>query len=195
MLWSLPLTGSLCPAGYVGQTAIKTTAAVNRALGGVLFIDEAYTLARKTASGQDFGLEAIDTLVKLMEDNRDQLIVIAAGYDQEMAQFIGANPGLPSRFSHMIHFPDYSTDELITIFQNMCHRDRYNISREALDGLRDYLAKLPRPPGFGNGRLMRNAFETALGRQASRIVASSDPDLTSLTLSDLGLPAKKLPTG
>ena len=181
------VTRSDLVAGYVGQTAIKTTAAVNRALGGVLFIDEAYSLARSAGSGQDFGQEAIDTLVKLMEDNRDQLIVIAAGYDQEMAQFISANPGLPSRFSHTIHFPDYSTDELVTIFQDMCRHDRYNASQEALGGLREYLAKLPRARGFGNGRLIRNVFEAALARQASRIVASNDSDLTSLTLSDLGL--------
>ena len=175
-------------AGYVGQTAIKTTAAVNRALGGVLFIDEAYALARSAGSGQDFGQEAIDTLVKLMEDNRDQLIVIVAGYNQEMAQFIHSNPGPPSRFPRTIHFPDYTTGELITIFQNMCRHERYNVSQEALSGLQEYLATLPRTQGFGNGRLIRNLFEAALARQASRIVADSHPDLTSLTLSDLGLP-------
>jgi Holliday junction resolvasome RuvABC ATP-dependent DNA helicase subunit len=187
----IEVTRSDLVAGYVGQTAIKTTAAVNRALGGVLFIDEAYTLARSAGSGQDFGQEAIDTLVKLMEDNRDQLIVIAAGYDQEMTQFISSNPGLPSRFPRMIHFPDYSTGELATIFHNMCRRDRYNASSEALGSLRQHLATLPRGQGFGNGRLIRNIFEAALARQASRIMASNAPDLTSLTLSDLGLPTAK----
>ena len=110
------VTRSDLVAGYVGQTAIKTTEAVQRALGGILFIDEAYALTRSAGSGQDFGQEAVDTLVKLMEDHRDELVVIAAGYGQEMAQFISSNPGLPSRFPRMIRFPDYSTDELASIF-------------------------------------------------------------------------------
>jgi SpoVK/Ycf46/Vps4 family AAA+-type ATPase len=185
------VTRSDLVGGYIGHTAINTTAAVKRALGGVLFIDEAYTLARPGGSGQDFGQEAIDTLVKLMEDNRDQLVVIAAGYDREMSQFISSNPGLPSRFPRTIHFPDYSTDELVTIFQDMCRHDKYNISPEALGSLREFLAGLPRTQGFGNGRLIRNIFEAALGRQASRIVATSHPDLTSLTLPDLGLPTTR----
>ena len=138
------VTRSDLVAGYVGQTAIKTTEAVQRALGGILFIDEAYALTRSAGSGQDFGQEAVDTLVKLMEDHRDELVVIAAGYGQEMAQFISSNPGLPSRFPRMIRFPDYSTDELASIFTGMCERDRYQASADALDGLRQYLARLPR---------------------------------------------------
>ena len=182
------VTRSDLVAGYVGQTAIKTAEAVQRALGGILFIDEAYTLTRPAGSGQDFGQEAVDTLVKLMEDHRDELVVIAAGYGQEMAQFISSNPGLPSRFPRMIRFPDYSIGELASIFTSMCDRDRYQVPADALDGLRQYLARLPRTREFGNGRLVRNLFEAALARQASRVVASGGSDLTTLTLQDLGLP-------
>jgi AAA lid domain/ATPase family associated with various cellular activities (AAA) len=172
----------------VGQTAIKTTEAVQRALGGILFIDEAYTLARAGGSGHDFGQEAVDTLVKLMEDHRDELVVIAAGYGEEMAQFISSNPGLPSRFPRTISFPDYSTDELASIFTGMCERDQYEVPADALEGLRHYLDRLPRGREFGNGRLIRNLFEAALARQASRVVATSGTDLTTLTFQDLGLP-------
>ena len=181
-------------AGYVGQTAIKTTEAVKRALGGILFIDEAYTLTRSGGSGQDFGQEAVDTLVKLMEDHRDELVVIVAGYGEEMAQFISANPGLPSRFPRTIHFPDYSTDELLSIFKGICERDRYESTADALDGLRRYLERLPRTTEFGNGRLVRNIFEAALSHQASRVVASGGTDLTTLALADFGLPATETPS-
>ena len=175
-------------AGYVGQTAIKTTNAMKRALGGVLFIDEAYALTRSAGTGNDFGQEAIDTLVQLMEDHRDKLVVIAAGYPKEMTQFTHANPGLPSRFPHTIHFPDYTTDELITIFQAICTHNRYQPTPAALTALRRHLANTPRTPGFGNGRLIRNTFEAALPRQASRIITTNDPDLATLTPPDLGLP-------
>jgi SpoVK/Ycf46/Vps4 family AAA+-type ATPase len=182
------VTRSDLVAGYVGQTAIKTTEAVRRALGGVLFIDEAYALTRQAGSGQDYGQEAVDTLVKLMEDHRDELVVIAAGYGEEMAQFISSNPGLPSRFPRTIHFPDYNTDELVSIFEGMCEHDSYQACADAIDAVRQYLARLPRTRGFGNGRLVRNLFEAALARQASRIVASGGSDLTTLTPQDLGLP-------
>ena len=189
------VTRSDLVAGYVGHTAIKTTEAVKRALGGILFIDEAYALTRSAGSGQvDFGQEAVDTLVKLMEDHRDELVLIVAGYGEEMAQFISANPGLPSRFPRTIHFPDYSTDELLSIFKGMCERDRYEVSADALDGLRRYLERLPRTREFGNGRLVRNLFEAALSRQASRVVASGGTDLTTLTLADLGLAAAEIPS-
>jgi SpoVK/Ycf46/Vps4 family AAA+-type ATPase len=183
------VTRSDLVAGYIGQTAIKTTAAVTRALGGVLFIDEAYSLARAGGSGQDFGLEAIDTIVKMMEDNRDQLIVIAAGYSHEMIDFINANPGLPSRFPRIIQFPDYSNDELVAIFAGMCNQDKYDVTPQTLSSLREYIANLPREQGFGNGRMIRNLFEAALARQASRIIATGESNLTHLTLSDLNLPA------
>ena len=188
------VTRSDLVAGYVGQTAIKTTEAVQRALGGILFIDEAYALTRQAGSGQDFGQEAVDTLVKLMEDHRDELVVIVAGYGQEMAQFISSNPGLPSRFPRTIRFPDYSTDELASIFTGMGERDRYQVPADALDGLRQYLARLPRTREFGNGRLVRNLFEAALARQASRVVASGGSDLTTLTLQDLGLATAETPS-
>jgi Holliday junction resolvasome RuvABC ATP-dependent DNA helicase subunit len=174
-------------AGYIGQTAIKTTKAVENALGGILFIDEAYALTRTGASGQDFGQEAVDTLVKLMEDHRDDLVVIVAGYNDEMVQFINSNPGLPSRFPRTIHFPDYSSDELSLIFKGMCDHDQYKLSAETLDALRRYLASLPRSRDFGNGRLVRNVFEASLARQATRIIVSADPDLSCLTTEDLGI--------
>lgn len=114
--------------------------------------------------------------------------MIVAGYGEEMAQFISSSPGLPSRFPRTIRFPDYSTDELVAIFEGMCERDRYQASADALEGLRRYLARLPRTREFGNGRLVRNLFEAALARQASRIVASGGSEVTTLTLQDLGLP-------
>lgn len=174
-------------AGYIGQTAIKTAEAVERALGGILFIDEAYALTRSSGSGQDFGQEAVDTLVKLMEDHRDEVVVIVAGYSQEMSDFINSNPGLPSRFPRTINFPDYSTDELVSIFRGMCEHDQYKVSVEALERLDSNLAGLPRSRDFGNGRLVRNIFEASLARQATRIITTSDPDLTQLTVDDLGL--------
>ena len=174
-------------AGYIGQTAIKTTEAVKRALGGILFIDEAYSLFRSTRSGQDYGQEAIDTLVKLMEDHRDQLVVIVAGYGDEMNEFIKSNPGLPSRFPRTIQFPDYSTDELLSIFEGMCARDKYEIPAETIQALRQHLTALPRTREFGNGRLVRNIFEAAIAKQASRIIATKSSDLTRLIPADFKL--------
>jgi stage V sporulation protein K len=178
-------------AGYVGQTAIKTKEAVEQALGGILFIDEAYALSRGAGLRQDYGQEAIDTLVKLMEDHRDELVIIAAGYSDEMGQFLSSNPGLPSRFPHVIEFPDYSTDGLVAIYRQMCLDGRYEISVETLNLLRHYLDGLARMRGFGNGRLVRNIFESTLARQASRIIATNSSDLTRLTSGDLGLPSEE----
>lgn len=155
-------------AGYVGQTATKTKAMVASALGGVLLIDEAYALAR--GGENDFGKEAVDTLVKEMEDHRMDLVVIVAGYPDEMGTLIASNPGLSSRFSKTIHFPDYSTAELTTIFKLMVDKGGYVLTEEAEKAFRAKLEAIPRDKGFGNGRLARNMFEWAVTAQASRLV-------------------------
>lgn len=173
-------------AGYVGQTATKTTEAVERALGGVLFIDEAYALTRST-SGNDYGQEAVDTLVKLMEDHRDDVVVIVAGYSDEMAQFVSANPGLPSRFPKTIVFPDYDARELLAIFINMCSEGGYELEPAATDVVAAYFNGVPRGRDFGNGRAVRNLFEASIARQASRIVAEGGENLTLLTKSDIAV--------
>jgi Cdc6-like AAA superfamily ATPase len=160
-------------AGYVGQTAIKVREVVTSAIGGVLLVDEAYALAR--GDGRDFGQEAIDTLVKLMEDHRDDLVVIAAGYLDEMADFIDSNPGLRSRFPKTIEFPDYSDDELVAIFCSMCETSHYAPTSDAVAAVRAWFEAQPRGKGFGNGRLVRNVFEDAVARQASRVVAIDSP--------------------
>lgn len=173
-------------AGYVGQTATKVVEVFDRADGGVLLIDEAYALAR--GSENDFGREAIDTIVKLVEDRRDRLVVIAAGYPDEMATFIDSNPGLRSRFPKTIVFPDYTTDELVAIFRSLCDRGHYLCDDEAEAKVRTYFERQPRVKGFGNGRLARNLFEAAVARQASRVVAIDDPSdevLVSLTAADI----------
>jgi len=173
-------------AGYVGQTATKVTAAFDEADEGVLLIDEAYALVR--GSDTDFGREAIDTIVKLVEDRRDRLVVIVAGYPDEMQSFLEANPGLPSRFPRTIAFPDYSDDELIAIFEAQCATGGYRCDAGAADALRAEIEAIPRGKGFGNGRLVRNLFERAIERQASRLVDDADPtdlELTTLTSTDL----------
>jgi SpoVK/Ycf46/Vps4 family AAA+-type ATPase len=176
-------------AGYVGQTAAKVTQVFDRAIGGALLVDEAYALAR--GGDNDFGQEAIDTLVKLIEDHRDDIVVIAAGYPDEMADFIGSNPGLESRFPKTIAFPDYTDDELVAIFVSLCDRNAYTVSDDARAVVRAWFAAQARDKGFGNGRLARNLFEAAVARQASRIVAlqaPSDADLCALTAADIGMP-------
>jgi hypothetical protein len=173
-------------AGYVGQTATKTAQVLNEALGGTLLIDEAYALAR--GGENDFGREAIDTVVKFMEDHRDDLAIVAAGYPAEMEAFIDANPGLKSRFTRSIHFPDYTDDELIAIFQQLGDRNHYFLTDDALVRLRHLVATTPRDRGFGNARFMRNLFETAVAHQAARISPLTDPDteqLTTLVASDI----------
>ena len=174
-------------AGFVGQTAIQVRKVVEGALGGVLLVDEAYALAR--GDERDFGQEAIDTLVKLIEDHRDDLVVIAAGYPDEMGDFVESNPGLRSRFPKTIAFPDYSTDELVGIFVSMAEKSAYRCTPETLDHLRRWFDAQPREKGFGNARLARNLFEASVARQASRVVAVADPtdeQLMSLTPEDIG---------
>jgi energy-coupling factor transporter ATP-binding protein EcfA2 len=165
-------------AGYVGQTAARVKEIFDQALGGVLFIDEAYALAG--AGENDFGAEAIATLLKLMEDHRDDEVVIAAGYPAPMERFVAANPGLRSRFAKTINFPDYSTNELIAIFEQLCTRHRYACDPGASGKVRAYFDTQPRGEGFGNGRLARNLFETSVARQASRVVTDSDPTVDEL---------------
>lgn len=161
-------------AGYIGQTAPKVTEAVERALDGVLFIDEAYSLTPQKG-GNDFGAEAITTLLKLMEDNRDRLIVIAAGYAEEMQRFLAVNPGLESRFRTFIDFPDYEQGDLSRIFQAICAQ--YGMS--LTDGAKVRLMKAinglhaRRGKGFGNGRAVRNLFDTCLERQAARLATGN----------------------
>lgn len=173
-------------SGYVGQTALKVMEVADRAADGVLLIDEAYALAR--GGENDFGREAIDTLVKVIEDRRDTLVVIAAGYPEEMADFIGANPGLASRFPKTIFFPDYTADELWSIFVSIGETAGYHPDEAAEVKVRIWFDSVPRDKGFGNGRLARNLFEDAVARQAGRVIALTDPtdeQLTSLTDADI----------
>jgi SpoVK/Ycf46/Vps4 family AAA+-type ATPase len=173
-------------AGYVGQTATKTRAVLESALGGTLLIDEAYALAR--GGENDFGREAIDTVVKYMEDHRDDLALIAAGYPTEMVEFVDANPGLKSRFTRFIDFPDYTTDELVEIFERMSNDVRYELDDSGRAALRTVIEAEPRTRGFGNARFVRNLFEEAVGRQADRLATVAEPtdeQLTTLTAADI----------
>jgi SpoVK/Ycf46/Vps4 family AAA+-type ATPase len=173
-------------AGYVGQTALKTAETLNSALGGMLLIDEAYALAR--GGDHDFGLEAIDTLVKFMEDHRDDVAITAAGYPLEMQEFIDSNPGLKSRFTRTILFPDYTDDELTMIFQGLCDKNRYSLTDDALAKVRHMIGVEPRTRGFGNARFVRNLFETAVSHQAQRLAPLGDVDdeqLSTLTANDI----------
>ncbi|PWV80015.1 AAA+-type ATPase, SpoVK/Ycf46/Vps4 family [Prauserella marina] len=188
-------------ASVVGGTAIKTTEMFTKAIGGVLFIDEAYTLSAGNGSsgGPDFGREAIDTLVKLMEDHRDEVVVIVAGYTNDMRSFLAANPGLSSRFSRTIEFADYSSAELVTIVDGLCGSHDYRLEFETRAALHTYFTELPRDSAFGNGRTARKVFEEMLGRQAYRL--ADDPDaghvaLTRLLPVDLGpLPGSSVGAG
>ena len=165
-------------AGYIGQTAIKVKEVFDSAMGGILLVDEAHALAR--GDDKDFGHEAIDMMVKLMEDHREDVVLIVAGYPDEMADFLDANPGLRSRFPKTIYFDDYSDDELLRIFDGMCKKSSYKPTEEARQKLRAGVAAQHRTHGFGNARLVRNLFEAAVARQASRVVEL--PDLTDEAL-------------
>jgi SpoVK/Ycf46/Vps4 family AAA+-type ATPase len=162
-------------AGYLGQTAIKTAEVVASAAGGVLFIDEAYSLA-----GDQYGTEAVDTLVKEMEDRRDDLVLIVAGYPEPMAIFITQNPGLASRFRTTIEFDDYTDAELVEIFLGMARAADYDVTEECLDHYRMILSTTPRGPAFGNGRFARNLLEAAIGRHAWRLRDVGEPTLQQL---------------
>ncbi len=162
-------------AGYLGQTAQKTTEVVASALGGVLFIDEAYAL-----KGDQYAQEAVDTLVKEMEDHRDDLVVIVAGYPAPMQEFIDSNPGLASRFRTTIDFADYTDDEIAAILTQLADKNDYDFSGRALTRFREILAATPRGEAFGNGRFARNALEGAIGRHAWRLRDVEDPTLEQL---------------
>ncbi len=175
-------------AGYVGQTAVKTKDVLKKAYGGVLFIDEAYSLVG--GGSNDFGQEAIDAVLKEMEDKRDNLVVIVAGYDKPMEKFISSNPGLRSRFKNFIHFPDYTGEELYNIFARMCAKDSYAPDADTGRALGLYFRKMyeKRNENFGNGRDVRNLYETIVTAQSGRVARMSDPtdaEMTTLTLSDL----------
>ena len=164
-------------AGYVGQTAVKTQKKIEEAMGGVLFIDEAYSLARGADQGNDFGQEAIDTLLKAMEDHRDEFVVIVAGYTKPMETFIHSNPGLQSRFNKFIEFPDYSVEELLAIFDLNCRKYQYVPDKEARDQVKTLLMlrKAQTPENFANAREVRNLFESIITNQARRIAALANP--------------------
>lgn len=181
-------------AGYVGQTAIKTGKVIDAALGGVLFIDEAYALNGRAEN--DFGQEAIDTLLKAMEDHRDDLVVIVAGYDGLMDDFVHSNPGLESRFNRFLHFEDYTPEELLSIFDIQCKKGCYQPEEETRRLVREFIAEENADSiSFGNARGVRNIFERLLVNQANRLAAMetvSRDDLMKITPRDVraaqGLP-------
>ena len=175
-------------AGYVGQTALKTQKVIEQAMGGVLFIDEAYALNGK--SENDFGQEAIDTILKAMEDHRDDLVVIVAGYTELMDRFIHSNPGLESRFNKYFYFEDYTGPQLMEIFQSMCQKNGYVLSPEAAQWAeQDFLSLYEgRDENFGNARDVRNLFEKAVSRQSDRVAQLESPtreQLMELRVEDL----------
>jgi stage V sporulation protein K len=169
---------------YVGMTAIKTDRVIRRALDGVLFIDEAYSLSVGDER-YDFGPEAIETLLKRMEDYRHRLVVIVAGYPRLMHRFLQSNPGLRSRFSREISFPDYSTDELVAITQKLAGEYEYTLDEGAREELRTILAGAARGEGFGNARFARTLFEQALNAQALRLARVEGTELAELERSEL----------
>lgn len=175
-------------AGYVGQTALKTQEVINSAMGGILFIDEAYSLA--SGGENDFGREATEVLLKNMEDHRDNLVVIVAGYEGPMEKFIDSNPGLQSRFNKYIYFPDYNGEQLFKMFQMQCRKNGYVPNAEAEELAKTFFNQMyeNRDENFGNGRDVRNRFEDMISRQANRLAAMDNPqkdDLMALLPEDI----------
>jgi AAA+ superfamily predicted ATPase len=154
---------------YLGHTAEKTSEVFESAMGGVLFLDEAYTLSRSFGSGGDFGQEAIDAIVKLMEDHRHEIVVIVAGYSQEMTEFLDANPGLASRFAKTIEFGSYVPDELVLIIERIARSDDYACTAEAMAAITEHFHRMERGPNFGNAREARKLFEGIRKAQAQRL--------------------------
>lgn len=174
-------------AGYVGQTAIKTRKKIDEAMGGVLFIDEAYMLNQE---GENYGQEAIDTILKAMEDHRDEFIVIVAGYTDLMKEFIESNPGLKSRFNKFFEFPDYTVDELQQIFDLQCKKYQYKMDDEAAKAVKEEIIRMEATKGenFANAREVRNLFEKIITNQATRVSAMKDVDeetLSTITIEDM----------
>jgi SpoVK/Ycf46/Vps4 family AAA+-type ATPase len=173
----------------LGQTPIQVAEIVESALGGVLFIDEAYSLVVNRDS-EDYGFEAVDTLLKLMEDHRDDLVVIVAGYTDEMQQFIESNPGLKSRFTRYIHFDDYNATDLQQIFQRLCEKHEFKLTPQAQTASQQAIEQLWRQRGenFGNAREVRTFFERVMQLHANRLSLLSNPDreaLSTLTIEDI----------
>ncbi|MCX3062248.1 right-handed parallel beta-helix repeat-containing protein [Streptomyces beihaiensis] len=166
---------------HIGSTAIRTQEAFQRAHGGVLFIDEAYALSPED-SGRDFGREAIDTLVKLMEDQRDAVVVIVAGYTAEMERFLSVNPGVASRFSRTITFSDYVPEELLRIVEQQADEHEYRLGPGTAEALVTYFTAIPKGPAFGNGRTARQTFESMVERHAGRVAQVADASTDDLTL-------------
>jgi ATPase family associated with various cellular activities (AAA)/AAA lid domain len=172
--------------GYIGQTALKTKQVIESALDGVLFIDEAYSLSR-SKSENDFGSECISTLLKAMEDHRDSLIVIVAGYADLMSDFVKSNPGLRSRFTKDVYFPDYSNDELVLIFNRIAESNGFMLSAEASNHVQARIQDIytQRSETFGNAREMRTFFESTIQRQADRLALEANPSATQLQLLEV----------
>lgn len=176
-------------SGYIGQTATKTQEVIDQAMGGILFIDEAYTLTANKGEN-DFGQEAVDTLLKAMEDSRDDFMVIVAGYPEPMENFLNSNPGLKSRFPKFVHFADYTAEELLDILKMLCKQQQYHFSEDALERAREifegWIAN--KPDNFANAREVRNFFEQAVANHASRVVnikETTDEVLSCIERNDL----------
>ena len=176
-------------SGYIGQTATKTQEVIDKSMGGILFIDEAYSLTVNKGEN-DFGQEAVDTLLKAMEDYRDDFLVIVAGYPEPMEEFLASNPGLKSRFNKFIHFEDYTSKEQLSILEGLCKQQEYHLSEEAAEYAETFFEKRAanKPENFANARDVRNFMEKAIANHASRIVSiedASDKILTCIEKADL----------